>query len=132
MLLPNGKKGLLAGWQSSAEPIDSFVLGKEYVVADENGKSSLEFELLKDGIVRMVETYMLPPNPNGSMGTAAVSSYLGIIKGNRIILTHSAGMEGAYSETLKEFQPMDKALEVIYITTGDMIFEGKEHHESMH
>lgn len=132
VLLPNGKKALLAGWQSSAEPIDSFVLGKEYVVADENGKSSLEFELLKDGIVRMVETYMFAPTPNGGIRPALVRSYLGVIKGNRIILTHSAGMEGSYSETLEEFQPMKKAIEVIYITTGDMIFEGKEYDESRH
>lgn len=45
---------------------------------------------------------------------AYVASYLGMIKGNRIILTHSAGMDGSYSTTFEEFSQMDSPLEIIY------------------
>ena len=70
---------------------------------------------------------MYPPTPSGGIRPALVESYLGVIKGNRIILTHSGGMSGACSTTFEEFSPMEKPLAIIYIHDEKILFDGNEY-----
>lgn len=117
IVLPDGRKGIVHGNLSPEEPIDENVIGSEWVCSPDDGEDvriSLNIELLGDDMVRIVETTMYPPTPTGAIRMADVASYLGMIKGNRIILTHSAGMDGSYSTTFEEFSQMDSPLEIIY------------------
>lgn len=102
----DGRKGIVHGNLSPEEPIDENVIGSEWVCSPDDGEDvriSLDIELLGDDMVRIVETTMYPPTPTGAIRMADVASYPGMIKGNRIILTHSAGMDGSYSTTFEEF-----------------------------
>lgn len=128
ILLPDGRKGLISGTPSPKEVFDSSVFSKSWETsANDMGNDNLEMELFKDGIVRAVNTHMYPPTPSGGIRPALVESYLGVIKGNRIILTHTGGMAGAYSTTFEEFSPMEKPLSIIYIHDEEILFDGNEY-----
>lgn len=128
ILLPDGRKGLISGTPSPREVFDSSVFSKSWETsANDMGNDNLEMELLKDGIVRAVNTHMYPPTPSGGIRPALVESYLGVIKGNRIILTHAGGMTGACSTTFEEFSPMEKPLAIIYIHDEEILFDGNEY-----
>lgn len=126
--LPDGKPAWLEVGTANfdvSEPIlsESFprewTCGKEYKSNGQPIGQQYNMYIEKIGGNRIMVTYeMMAPvrlSDGQLLGMADMTKYLGVIKGNRIILNKESNDWTAEANDIEKFQNMDKPLEMVYI-----------------
>lgn len=133
--LPDGREGYMSGQLCKSRAMLDEAFPKEWITFDkkENAQITLEFEPIGNGMMKVIETTMWAPLPNGSIPMAGISSYIGTVHENKLTLTKSGGMTGAYSDNPADFEDMESPEEIIFIPViyDGILFDGNKFHADL-
>ncbi|MCM1140265.1 MAG: hypothetical protein NC453_16990 [Muribaculum sp.] len=131
--LPDGNSGYMFGQMCGSDPFNRESFSKEWVTMDENAQITLEFEKIGNGLIKVIETTMFAPQPNGSIRMAGVMAYIGKPEANRLVLTKKGWMDVAVSDNPDDFDEMEMPEEIKYIPViyDGILYDGKAFHASM-
>lgn len=131
--LPDGNSGYMFRQMCGSASFYRENFSKEWVTMDENAQITLEFEKIRNGLIKVTETTMFAPGPDGSTRMADVWAYIGKPETNRLVLTKKGWMDVAASDNPADFDDMETPKEIKYVPGiyDGILFDGNAFHASM-